>query len=164
MPDWIFNDGSAVHRGVWHTTESIRYETIPEHVWEQKNEIRDWHLDKCGLNERLYDYVKRAYTYGTECTCGHTGDVIGSYLQRHITPEYIKAFAIIPCGAFGSKDNRYELSSGSPIHKWFKYRQKHKDGDVVEIVDRIQPPLVFSHETDLPIGPVCSRCEAIAFN
>lgn len=60
MYDFIANDGSYAHRGVWHITDNLKVETFPAETTE-----RSW---KAG---HTVQYVKPEYTmYTGDAICG----------------------------------------------------------------------------------------------
>lgn len=153
--DFIYNDGSRAHRGVWHMVDGIlEYEHVPEKVRRSTGEIKDWHTERCGLYQQAYNPSTGRYGLGTVCTCGHTGEVIGHYTDIHISPAYTIAKACeVACHQVSN------LRTGGLRHKYGSYRTRHKDGDVVTTTDGVEKPLAVT-ATEFPAGPWCSRCQA----
>lgn len=155
MNEFIYNEGSRAHRGVWHLVEGEAVRTIvPEKVTTSTRDIRDYHTDKCALNVRTYDNRTGQYRAGPECDCGHTGDVIGHYTSVHVSPEHETIYAEkVACNQVG------RLRTGGLKWRYSSYRTKRKDGDVERIVDGIEKPL-YATGDEFPAGPWCSRCQA----
>ena len=152
--DFIYNDGSRRHRGVWHMVDgTLEYEHVPEKVTVTTPEIRDWHTDRCALTQRTYDYRSGQYRLGDTCDCGHTGEVIGTYTKIDIKPAHTIARAEkVACNQVGS------LSTGGLKHSWANFYKKHKVGEVVTTKDGVIKPLAVT-ATEFPAGPWCSRCQ-----
>lgn len=157
--NWIFNEGSSSHRGVWHLIEGdIRYQTIPEKIYEYTSFIYLKHKRKCSINNRsYYDYTLREYIQPV-CDCGISSDPQGIYTTRYITPEHTLAYATVVCSAFtGYNGNKMELRTGGIKHRYPRIT-KANPGDTFEARHGILEPMIVIDRNTPPPGPYCSRC------
>ena len=155
MNEFIYNDGSTAHRGVWHLVEGETVKrVVPEKITSDEFPIRDHHANECALNRGTYwDSRERAYVRPTVCDCGHSGEVIGKYTRIHVSPAHsVISAERVACNQVG------RLSTGGLKYNWGRSR-KRKDGDVETVTDGVIRPL-YATGDEFPAGPWCSRCQA----